>query len=185
MPLIALAILSTLFMFSRQYDPEAAIPFSEAEVEEILQEQRVREPRYAGMTRDGAAVRISADAAQPDRDAPARLTARALEGRVETPDGGWLDIRAGAGGIDQTADTARMEQDVRIETSTGYRIETDTLTTALDATSVASDGAVTAEGPPGELIAGRMEMRPVEGQADRYVLDFTDGVRLLYVPPGE
>lgn len=182
LPLAALAILSTVFLVSRRYDPEASIPYSQVELDKLLRDQRISDPRYAGMTEDGAAIRIGAASATPDPEEPARLQTEDLSARIETPDGGWLDIAAGQGMLDQGGALARMAGAVHIVSSTGYDMRTEALTARLDATDIESDGAVEAEGPLGRLEAGAMTLRRVGGTGD-YVLDFKDGVQLVYTPP--
>ncbi|WP_226779865.1 hypothetical protein [Oceaniglobus trochenteri] len=181
LPLVALAILSTLFLVSRKADPERAIPYSEVEVAAILREQRIESPDYSGMTRDGTAITMAAESARPDT--AERVTARTLRARVETPDGGILAMTAGSGVIDTAAQRADMEGGVRIETSTGYVIDTAGLSAALDATDVETTGAITARGPMGDLEAGQMALRQGDGgEGPAYVLVFKGGVHLIYRP---
>lgn len=181
LPMGALAILSTLFLMSQQRDPDAAIPYSDAEVAEILREQKIAQPDYAGVTRDGTSISLTADSARPD--GAGQFSTAALRGSIETPDGGRLNLEAAEGTIDNGAQIARMTGGVRIQTSTGYTIQTTGLEAALDAASVITDGPITADGPPGQLRAGRMELRQDGvGGKSTYVLVFTEGVDLLYQP---
>ena len=43
-PLIALALLSTLFLLSRAIEPQAVIPFADNEVQERLRDQHITGP---------------------------------------------------------------------------------------------------------------------------------------------
>lgn len=181
LPLIALAILSTLFLVSQRADPERAIPYSDVEVAAILREQRIDRPDYAGVTSDGTAITMAAASARPD--SPDRVTAEALRARLETPDGGVLSLEAREGLIDTGTSRADLSGGVRIITSTGYIIETEDLSTALDATNVQTGGEIRATGPMGTLRAGQMRLRqatPAEEVA--YVLVFSQGVHLIYQP---
>lgn len=178
LPLIALGILSTLFLVSRQTDPESAIPYSEVEVAAILREQRIERPDYSGVTDDGAALTLAADTARPG-DATG-MAAQGLRARLESPDGGVVSLRAETGVIDTTGRQARMEGGVRMLTSTGYVIETEGFTAALDVTDLRSTGEISAIGPPGRLTAG--EMRLTRHSGSRYLIVFNDRVRLVYEP---
>ena len=60
LPLVALAILSTLFFVAETLDPEAAIPYASVDVERILKEQGVTKPTFGGVTEDGVAISMSA-----------------------------------------------------------------------------------------------------------------------------
>ena len=203
LPLAALVILSTLFLVSRRTDPEAAIPYSDVDVEAILRDQRVAAPEYAGVTGDGAAIRLAADSARPDVGrgiGDGAVEALALRGGIDLPGGGHVGLTAGGGRIDTAARVARLTGGVRVRTSTGYDIHADAVETLLDATALTAAGPVRAEGPPGTLTAGAMELsRPARANAGDGTPDaatpeagtglppallvFKDGVRLVYTPP--
>ena len=73
-PLIALAILSTLFLVARTVDPAQDLPYADVDVAELAREQRIGQPNYSGVTADGAAISLSARSALPDADNPRRIT---------------------------------------------------------------------------------------------------------------
>lgn len=180
-PLLALAILSTLFLVARAVDPEATLPFSEREIDEMLRDERLSHPAYAGVTQDGTALTVGADLAKPDPDDEQRALAEGLSARLDLPRSGWMTIAAGRGVIDQTQGTARFENDVQILSQTGYDLRTEALTAWLDRTRLESDGPANGTGPAGLVEAGRLQV--IRNEDGRYLLDFTDGVRLLYTPP--
>ena len=60
LPLMALAVLSTLFLVADQIDPEDALPYAEVDVEDLAREPRMTMPSYAGITTDGAALSLTA-----------------------------------------------------------------------------------------------------------------------------
>ena len=49
LPLLALALLSSLFLLTQTPNPDAAIPYAEADVQLLAREQRLTAPRFAGM----------------------------------------------------------------------------------------------------------------------------------------
>lgn len=183
LPLAALAILSTLFLFSRKIDPSRAIPFARVDVKELAREPRVTAPNYAGVTSDGTAVTLSAETARPGGTNGASATG--LHARLDTPDGTRTDITAGDGTVDPAAGRMVLQGGVKLVSSTGYTIDADKLIGALGKTDVQSDGPVRASGPLGTLNAGAMQLRREPGaSADTsgYVLVFKDGVKLVYQP---
>lgn len=182
LPLVALAILSTLFLFSRSIDPTQAIPYSQVDVEELAREQRIGEPNFAGVTQDGAAVSIVAKAARPDPQDSKQVTGTDLSATIDMPVGTRVQIAAPQGVIDAANQVAALSGGITLTTSTGYSVATQGLTTALDRTSVISDGAVTAEGPLGTLDAGQVVLTQHNGDDPAYVLVFKDGVKLVYDP---
>lgn len=184
LPLAALALLATLFLISRQIDPEAAIPFAEVDVEQFAREARIGAPQVAGVTVDGTVISLTAEVARPDPAAPGRMTAEALSAELEVPDGSMVSVRAGRGAVDGPTQSVELAGGVTLSTSTGYRVETEGMTAALDRTSLVSHGAVTAEGPPGRISAGAVELTTHPPSPGTYVLVFKDAVRLVYEPEG-
>ncbi len=181
LPLMALALLSTLFLFSRTIDPTQAIPYADLDVEGLAREPRVSAPEYSGLTQDGAALSIRAETARTDPMQPGYLSGEDVETQVETPDGGRTDIRAARGEIDQAAGRMTLEGAVQIASSTGFTAESDRIDGALDQTWLESPGPVAAKGPLGTLDAGSMVIRQ-NPEDQTYVLVFNQGVRLVYQP---
>lgn len=182
LPLAALAILSTLFLFSRSIDPGDAIPYAEVDVEQLAREPRVGAPEFSGVTEDGAAVIVRADAARPDPADSSRVSATGLFARMEAEGGLVTDLTAAQGRIDPGASLLTLEGGVRIITSTGYAMETEGLTATLDRTHVESAAAVRAQAPYGVLTAGGMVLDHRGEGAGGHVLLFKDGVKLIYDP---
>lgn len=179
LPLIALGILSTLFLVSRTVDPGTTIPYADIDVERLAREARIGAPSYAGMTEDGAAVSFRAETARPGDDA---VTAQRPEARIELPTGRTILIEARSGRVDRQAGVAALAGEAVVETSDGYRIETEEAEARLDLTRVETLGPVRGEGPVGQFDAGRMVLS--HSEAEGYVLRFEGGVNLVYRPAG-
>lgn len=181
LPLLALALLATLFLFSRQIDPTDAIPYAEVDVEERAREPRLTEPTYAGVTTDGAALSLSAAEARPNSETGA-TTALGIVGQMRTPDGATTDLAAENAVLDTTAGLVTLKGDVAISTSSGYAIKSDTLIANLDQTGLTSPGAVTATSPMGTISANEMHLSQDPKSADAYLLVFKGRVKMLYTP---
>jgi lipopolysaccharide export system protein LptC len=180
LPLAALALLSTLFLFARAIDPEDAIPYATVDVEDRIREPRMTAPTYSGVTSDGASLSVRAAEARPGRSDGA-TTAQALTARLETPDGALTDLAAASGALDDGAGILSLMGDVRMTTSTGYTVESQAMTARLDRTGLASPGAVRATGPVGTITATGMSLEQTDTPGD-YVLVFKGRVRLIYTP---
>ena len=63
LPLAALAMLSTLFLFSRGGDSESQIPYADVDAQAMARDPRLVSPEYAGVTDDGAALQAAMNAA--------------------------------------------------------------------------------------------------------------------------
>lgn len=181
LPLMALVILSTLFLFSRRIGTEGALPFAEVDVDALVREQRLTEPEFLSMTDDGAALSIAASTARPN-SAAGGASAENLVAAYEAEDGLRIDLTAATGLIDREAGRMALSGGVEIVTSTGYRMTTAGLDSALDQTELVSDGTVRAEAPYGTIDAGGMEISHGGAGTDGYVLVFNKGVKLIYEP---
>jgi lipopolysaccharide export system protein LptC len=182
LPLLALAILSTLFLVARTVDPESAIPFVDVDVADRLREPRMVEPTYAGVTSDGASLFLTAAEARPDKgpDSPGRATS--LSGSLETPDGVRSDIIAAQATLDTPGRKVILSGGVEISTSGGWKLQSDTLTAATDQTDLEARTPVTASGPAGTLTANTMRLTQNPKDEGRYLLVFNGAVKLIYVP---
>ncbi|MEO0504251.1 MAG: hypothetical protein AAFZ14_13070, partial [Pseudomonadota bacterium] len=56
LPLAALALLSTLFLLSRNTDPIAAVPFADDELLDRVRDEQITGPFFSGTTTDGDRV---------------------------------------------------------------------------------------------------------------------------------
>ena len=178
LPLVALAILSSLFLFSREINPEDAIPYADVEIADRLAQPRMTGAGFSTVTSDGATLTLSADTAAPS-EGGGRATG--LKGELSSPDGFRTEISAASGQLDRTAGTLVLDSGVRLATSTGYLVTTDQLTLGIDRSFMESGGAVLATAPMGQLEAGGLRM-DVTGDGKSHLLVFNKGVRLIYQP---
>lgn len=190
LPLIALALLSTLFLVADRIDPDDAIPFAQVDVEDLANDPRMTAPSFAGTTRDGGALTLTATTARPAR-ADQGAMAEGVTAEMTTPDGGKAEISAGQVHIDNPAGLLRLGQGVVVTTSTGYRIVTDAMEAALDRTRLESRSKVKVESPSGPLVADGFTLTPRDpgenpesGSQKPYLLVFQGGVKLVYQPGG-
>ncbi|MBK1634894.1 LPS export ABC transporter periplasmic protein LptC [Rhodovulum adriaticum] len=184
LPLAALGLLSTLFLVSRGEEEGPSLPFARVDVEEMAREQRVGAPEYAGLTDDGSAIALTADAARPDPVQAGRASAETLHLRLDMPDGGHAELTAASGLLDMQAGHTVLEGGVHIESSAGYTLDTERATAALDRTEIVTDGPVEGLSPVGRISAGHMRITEQAEAPGQYLLVFKDGVRLVYDPEG-
>ncbi|MEO0400802.1 MAG: LPS export ABC transporter periplasmic protein LptC [Pseudomonadota bacterium] len=179
LPLTALALLSTLFLLSRNIDPVAAIPFADKEIEDRLRGQQLTAPFFSGTTDSGDVISISAGT---------MMTMSALDNAVEDlsaqidlTSGTRIVLFADAGQFDMQGGASNLAGNVVITTSTGYKLTTDELATNFDTFMVESPGPVAGTGPLGKLNAGAMTLhKPSDGENAHLI--FTNGVKLIYDP---
>lgn len=179
-PLSALALLSTLFLFSRSIDPEQSIPFADVDVRELAREPRITAPEFSGMTADGAAITIAAATARTDPTNMENAEIDRLEARFQTPDGANIVAMADEGAI-ENARLARLIGNVEVTSSAGYRMTTAELISDLDTTKIESPGPIVGTGPIGDLRAGSMTVT-LQDETGQSVLVFKNRIRVVYDP---
>lgn len=179
LPLCALGLLSTLFLFAREandIDTEAL-----AQAEEIARAQRVTAPEFSGVTDDGSIIVIAAKSAQPDDLRPDTVQIDDISLGLNAPNGQSLQIAAVQGEVDARAEIARFLGLARLETSSGYELETNGLTAELATGRITSEGLLEIRAPFGQITAGKVTFEPASDTRGQQML-FTNGVRLLYIP---
>ncbi|MEM6892022.1 MAG: hypothetical protein AAF636_28485 [Pseudomonadota bacterium] len=182
LPLLALAILSTLFFVAETLDPEAAIPYAEVDVARILREQGVTRPTYGGVFDSGVSLNLSAEAVRPGGDGQNVLDGSQLSARFSFPSGADLQIESPVGIVDPGANAVTLRGGAVLKSSTGYAVVTEEIVASLSEASILAKEEILAEGPPGRITAGRMELMRSSGADPTYLLVFKDGVRLVYTP---
>lgn len=179
LPLIALAILSTLFLLSRRTPTDGTLPYANVDVNELARDQRLAEAQYSTVTQDGASIAFQARLVRPQGGANGGPSAEGLNGELETADGLKATIAARTGAIDPKAGRADLAGDVLVTTSTGYTLSSQAMQAGLDSTWLGSDVPVTATAPFGTIESGAMLLSRGPGGD---VLVFDKGVKLVYDP---
>ena len=177
LPLAALAILSTLFLVAETLDPEAAIPYADVDVGQILEDQGVNNAVFGGLTDDGVEVSVDSESVRPD--GPLFL-GKKLDVEMLFPDGSRVYVDAPEGTVHMANSEALLSGGVQINSTLGYEMVTEALRTTWDTTTLESAGPVSAKGPLGDIDAGHMRLSQKADGA--YLLVFKDGVRLIYQP---
>lgn len=176
LPLLALAMLSVLFLFSRGDDGESRIPYAEVDARSMARDPRLVAPEYAGVTDDGAQLTLRASEAAPGGEGG---TARNVRLDWQRPDGLRADLTAPRAGL--AGGEIRLDGGVRITTSSGWVVDAARVDAATDRSRIAAGDGVAATAPFGALSARRMELAPAPG-ADASILNFSGDVRLIYRP---
>lgn len=176
LPLAALALMSTVFLFARAPTTDTTIPY--AEIESLAQEPRLSNAELAGVSEDGSIYELFARTTRPLGDI---LEAETIVADIESTDGTLIDIRAGEGEIDNAGRTARLAGLARVVTSNGFEMETAGIITDLNTGRIASEGPLEVQAPFGTLTAGQLIIETPPGAPGQVML-FQNGVRLIYLP---
>ncbi|MDN5567153.1 MAG: hypothetical protein L0G27_00115 [Paracoccus sp. (in: a-proteobacteria)] len=182
LPLVALAMLSTMFLLSRRSDTESSIPYAEVDAKAAAQDGRIVGPEYMGVTSDGVQMTLRAASATPDS---ARTGGDAQDLRLDwqRPDGVTADVVAPKGG---TRDgIVSLEGGVVMSTSTGWQVRTPQIKAETGQSVITADQGIQADAPFGTLRADQMRLAPDAGSdaTDKpAILNFSGDVRLIYQP---
>lgn len=175
LPLLALGLLATMFLFARSPTPEGEVPY--AVIEDIARDPRIGAPAFSGVTPDGAAVTLGARAVRAQGTA---LSVDDLRLQISSPSGEGVVVTAQEGGFDTETRRATLTGLARIDSTAGYRLEATGLEVDLAAGTLHTMGPLAARAPFGRFEAGGLEM-----SGGGALLVFKDGVRLLYQPAAE
>ncbi|EIE49879.1 LPS export ABC transporter periplasmic protein LptC [Salipiger aestuarii] len=180
LPLMALAMLSTIFLLPRRSEPVNTLPVHAGDTPGAAREQIVA-PLYTGTTAGGDRLSFTADTVEPLSDGLQQILAHSLVARLDLTDGSRIGLRAQTATIDDANRSADLQGAVRIDSSTGYVIDTERLRSAIDRISAETLAPVSGTGPAGTFTAGKLTIRSDETTGDVQLL-FTGGVNLIYDP---
>ena len=181
LPLMALGILSTLFLLSRSTEPTATIPFAESDIRGRLQGQQVTGPFFSGTTTDGDQVTVSAGKLLTRGGQVGENAAEDISAQIDLVGGTRVILFADTGTVSVAQSEANLTGNVVITTSTGFKLTTDRLEAAIDALKLVAPTPVVGTGPMGSLDAGAMTLSQAKGQENPHLF-FTNGVKLVYRP---
>lgn len=180
LPVAALALLSSLFLF-QQIDPDdQSLPFSEVELEQLARGQGIGGPHYTGVTEDGRALSLEADSAFPRLSNRRIVDAQKIRATLESETHGDILLVSKTAVIDQEIGQADLTGGVLVETASGYRIVSEGIRTALNRTDLKSLGTAKVTGPGLRIDAGGMALTSDPDNPDSVILVFNEGVKLVY-----
>lgn len=184
LPLVALVLLSTMFMLSRKIDPLAAVALSDRAFRDKIDRSQLSNPKYDGNTNSGKNMTIIAQSARPDPKIEGKTYGQIVNAVIDMDNGEVMTIDADTAVINEVQDLAVLSGNVHIITSDGYDMKTSQLTSLISKIEGESAGPVAGFGPPGTLTAGKMYMN-TDDETNSVHLLFTQGVHLVYTKAKE
>lgn len=179
LPILALAILSTLFLLARRIDYEGQLPYVRERIDARANDPRLTRPDYGGMTSDGAQVSVTAAEARPGKDADSPATATDVVAEYRIANGRTIRASGSFGRFDTANGIVYLEGAARMVTADGYDLNADRMRADVRSVNLAADGNVAGNMPLGRITADSMALTGPEGQ---HHLVFKDHVRLVYSP---
>jgi lipopolysaccharide export system protein LptC len=148
-------------------------------VQELFKDRLLSRPDSVGMTESGASFRITAEQGILDRtsDGAERQLLEKVRVTLETASERTSHITADLGSLSSGPRNALLSGKVRGNTSDGYRLETEELSSNLELGTALSRGPVLLHGPNFTLNSGQMSV-DFGANVERYV--FSGGVTVVY-----
>jgi lipopolysaccharide export system protein LptC len=179
LPIVALGMLSTIFLFSGKVDVTQSLPYAELNVEDIIREQRITEPYFTGISEGGIEFALSAAYATPNASQPSILNVSKLRVEFKTPQGNTAEITAGLGEMNTETKNAKISQGVNLASKLNFWITTETLDIDFNDSYASTNGPFKGVFSLGSIESGNMVLKMITG--DQQII-FTNGVRMLYNP---
>jgi lipopolysaccharide export system protein LptC len=115
-------------------------------------------PHLSGFTRDARAYALSADAAKQDLTKPDVIEMRNIRAKLEMQDKSTVELYAVTGIYDSKGETIKLDQNIVITSSTGYRGVLSQAMVDIRTGHVVSERPVVIELLQGTLNANRLEI---------------------------
>ena len=182
LPLIALALLAGLFLSPRE-EQGGGVVFSPGDVEAFGEGLRISNPTFTGTTRADERFHFTAELVVPDAAPPERAAITRPAGTIELEGGPVVTVEAERGELHLPSQRLDLVGDVRIETSDGYRLDTEKATLDLRSGAFVAGDAVEGTGPLGTITSQSLHVAPAAETGEARRFSFSGGVRLVYDPP--
>ena len=191
LPLVALAILSAVFLLPKEKGFDGGLIYSTAALVALGEGMTVDNPRFTGATKQGEPFVVSADNAVPDGPDPTLIVLAAPRASFDQAERS-VSLAAREGKLRPKDQILQLSGHVRLETTDGYVVETNWVEADIRAGAVRAPGKVRAMGPGGAIEAGSFRAERPGGvsaeagaanglsQGDRFW--FENGVKVTYAP---
>ena len=179
LPIVALGLLSTIFLFSGKVDVTQSLPYTEHNIAEIVREQRITRPYFTGIASNGTEIALSAAYASPQLENAHILEITDLSVVLRSTSDRMVQVTAGRGALDSATQTAQISTNVHIAALPDFWVTTQALDMNLNQGVVSAKGGFQGVTSLGAITAGEMHLQMT---ADDQQIVFLNDVRLVYSP---
>ncbi|MFK7764192.1 MAG: LPS export ABC transporter periplasmic protein LptC [Roseobacter sp.] len=179
LPLLALGILSTLFMISRAVTPPTVVPFADTEVQERLTNQQITGPFFSGTSESGDEIAFVADKVTTPNGQIGTNKAQNVDVQIDLTSGTRIIVTADEADMNIAQDQTELIGNVVAVTTRDQVLQSERVLLRMSEIEMISPGDVTITGPFGNINAGAMHVFTPDGETNSQIL-FTKGVKLLY-----
>lgn len=182
LPLVALGLLSALFLAPGGDRPGGDLVFSQRDLAALGSGLRISDAIFSGETSGNDAFRFTAVSVVPDAAPPTHAEISELSGRIDLTDGPSVSVTAATGSLDLENQRLQLDGAIDIETSNGWQMETEAMAIDLRAGTLKAE-PVLAQGPLGRIESQSLSIEPAASDGDARRFLFENSVRVLYLPP--
>jgi len=177
LPLIALGLLGTVFLFNSKDGFEIGFTFSRADIETLEKGSFIKNPQINGITKKGEPFHLIADEIRPLDSDNSLVVITNLDLEFRFNSGAWAKVTSSSALMDVAAQTVWFETGGQLKTSDGNVAVVDTLHLLMAAGELQGSGIV-ADGPLGRVSADNFRIESNDGE--NRVLWFENNVRMRY-----
>lgn len=152
-------VIMTLITFLNPMRMLARLPVELGDLVVSGSKITMEQPRLSGFTRDARAYELTADAAAQDLTKPDIVELRNIHAKVGMQDKSTMEMSAVTGTYDTKGETLKLERDIRLSSSTGYRGLLSEAVIDIRNGHVTSDRPVEVTMLQGTLNAKRLEIK--------------------------
>ena len=179
LPILALGMLSTIFLFSGKVDVTESLPYAKFNIAEIIRDQRITKPYFSGVSDNGTEIILSAAYASSDIQNVNILNITELLIVLTSPNTKTIRITAGLGTLNSDLQKAVISEDVYLTAIPGFWLKTNNLTVDLKQGVATAHNVFQGLIDLGAINAGKVVVQMIA--KDPQII-FTNGVRLIYYP---
>lgn len=178
LPLLALAVLGTVFLFNSNDGFEAGFSFSQADLDTLENGSSLNRPQIDGITEKGEPFQVIAEKITSVDGDQNEVMVTALAGRFSFATGAWAKLRADTAHLSVASQILMLENGGELEISDGNIATVRRLEVQLSTGEMQGEGIV-ANGPLGRISAENFRIEAGEGE--NRVLWFENQVKMVYI----
>lgn len=183
LPLVAIGLLSTVFLFTKDNTLESGFRFSDADLDALESGLQVVKPRLFGSNPSGDVYNFAADSLAPDSLSPSLIAVERISGEIQYQTGTNLQMTAAKAEFMLEGQSIRLSGGMSLVTSSSIRVTGDGLLAELSSGEIESNGPVSATSPMGSIQAGNLRVVNIdEDGEENQMIWFENGVMLSFKP---
>ena len=185
MPVIAVLLLASVFIFGKEDALRSGTISIDDDTINLTTDQKITNPQFSGLTNLGDSFILKAFEAMPDSPTPEKIDLIGPSLEFDALQGVGFKISSKNGSVNFIKQSAELNGNVYIDMTNGYKAMSEKIQLNLKLGNLIAPSSVEASGPYGKIIAGSMELfKDFDNKTSQVSgnLNFSDGVTLIYLP---